>query len=227
MPIGDYGKQRFLDEYLDELDKKNRSVHDINSALSFGTAVVGLPNKLAQLANYGGLPSALSSVGKVASTVGTGLNVIGGATSAISLGKDIYDAVKNKHVGFDDAMKISDDATGVASAIGSAINPLLGLGITLGEKIVTGAIKADKAVKEEKKRQGVEHLKTQDWFDTVWTANTSDWMNQDIGELVKEHKKNKPTKAAKKQAKKDYKQYKKDVWKHGTGKEKAHLFFFG
>ena len=42
--------------------------------------------------------------------------------------------------------------------------------------------------------------------------------------MVKEYKKEKPKRDAEKKA---YKAYKKDVWKHGSAKEKANLFFFG
>ena len=127
-------------------------------------------------------------------------------------------------------MKMSDDATGVVTAAVSAINPIAGLALTAGEKLVTGIIKGAHAVEEEKKREGVKHLDPKTWLSTIWYANTPEWANKKFSDMYKDWKKDAPKReAAKKQKKaeaKAYKQYKKDVWKHGTAKEKAKLFFF-
>jgi hypothetical protein len=120
-----------------------------------------------------------------------GLNVVGGALSAANLGNDISTAVKEKHVSFDNAMRMSDNATGVASA---AISMIPGVGMPLslalqgGEKLVTGIVNGAIAVKDEKKREGVKHLDPKSWISTVWEANTPAWTNADIGDAYRQWK---------------------------------------
>jgi hypothetical protein len=214
-----------------------RDLRTANSIAGMGTsapevAIMGYNTLrgMGELSNATRTYNALSKIAPAAEGLGkvsTGLNVIGGALSAANLGNDIYNAVKDKHVSFDNAMKISDDATGVASAAVSMIPGVgvpLSIALTGGEKLVTGFIKGAKAVKEEKKREGVKHLDPKTWIDTMWTAATPEWMNRDIGDAYREWKKNKP---ARKAAKKAEKARKKEEWKHMSGKEKAHRFFFG
>jgi hypothetical protein len=63
-------------------------------------------------------------------------------------------------------------------------------------------------------------LKSGVWLDTVTRANVPSWMVDDIGTQIKDYKKNKPTRdAKKKQEKEDYKSLSK------RGKVKK--FFFG
>ena len=158
---------------IDDLENHTRTIRSANIALDTANSALGFTKVGSEISN-------------AAAPV---FNAIGGVTSGILLGKDIYDAVNDKHVSFDDAMKISDDATGVASAIGTAINPLLGLGIMAGEKLVTGIVKGTKAVEDEKKREGVKHLKPDVWLNTIWEANTPDFMNKDIGKMIRDYKK--------------------------------------
>jgi hypothetical protein len=134
----------------------------------------------------------LRAAGEVGKAIGTGATVVGVVASGGGLGFDIADAVDKKKVTFDNAMKISDDATGLVSA-GVSLIPGVGVPIALalqaGEKLVTGIIKGADAVKEEKKREGVKHLKPKVWFNTVWRANTPAWMNEEIHFKKKSKKK--------------------------------------
>jgi hypothetical protein len=212
--------------FADKLYDTAHEIHSYDTLASMATTAPSIPkytlgvmssidnylqpaNKLLQptdVANLSKLVSTLEPIQNVSSKIGSALNVVSGVTSGLELGKDIYDAVKNKHVDFDNAMKISDNATGVVSAAASAINPLAGLAITAGEKLVTGVIKGTKAVKDEKKREKVDHLKPDVWLNTVWHATTPAWMNEDIGGAYRNWKNKAPDrKAARKQKKEDYK----------------------
>jgi hypothetical protein len=175
------------------------------------------------LGNSMGLYNVMTDVGRVAETtskIGTGLNAIGTVASGIRLGKDIYDSVKDGKVSFDTAMRMSDDATGIVSSIVSTVNPLAGLALTAGEKLVTSMVKGAEAVKEEKKKEGVKHLKPGVWLDTVVKASTPAWMTTDIGSAYRKWKQDKPKRKAERAQR-------KAEWKKMSGKEKAKRFFFG
>jgi hypothetical protein len=154
------------------------------------------------------LYNALSRIQPMAEELGKvsdGLNVVGGALSAANLGNDIATAIKDKHVSFDNAMRISDNATGVASAAVSMI-PTVGMPLSLalqgGEKLVTGIIKGVKAVKDEKKKEGVKHLDPKTWLYTTFGANVPHWMLADIGKSYREWKKKAPERKAERKRKK-------------------------
>jgi hypothetical protein len=70
---------------------------------------------------------------------------------------DIAEAVKDKHVTFDNAMRMADDGTGVVNAAVSFV-PGVGVPISLamlgGEKLVTSIIKIARAEKEAKRENG-------------------------------------------------------------------------
>jgi hypothetical protein len=139
------------------------------------------------------------------------------------LGTDIAKAVKDKGFDFDLAMRTSDDATNLVSSAISFVPFGAPLSIALlgGEKIITDVIKGVHAVNEEKKAEGVKHLKPDVWFSTVWGAMTPEWMNKDIKQAYKEHKEKK------KQEKQGWKDYLKTLSKKEQRKEKARKFFFG
>jgi hypothetical protein len=137
--------------------------------------------------------SKLGGATSAAGEIGGAANVVGGVLGGISLGKDISDAVKDNHVTFDNAMKMADDGTAVVSAAASfipVVGPALSLGLTGGEKLVTGIIKADKAVKERKKELGVKHLGFGEWANTVEKSILPDWMTKEI-KIKKKNKKKK------------------------------------
>jgi hypothetical protein len=95
---------------------------------------------------------ALGTTGEVGSAIGTGPTIVKGVASGVGLGFDIVDAANKMKVTFDNAMKKSDDSTGIVSA-GVSLKPRVGVPIALalqaGEKLVTGIIKGAKAVKED------------------------------------------------------------------------------
>jgi hypothetical protein len=173
------------------------------------------------------LPEAISTIAKVGEGVGKVAGAAGAALSGVSLGMDIANAVKDKKVTFDNAMRMADDGTGlVASAVGliPGVGTALSLGLLGGEKVVTAIIKGAKAVKDMKKELGVKHLKPGVWLNTVVNASVPSWMTKDIGEAYREWKKNKPQRDAEKKA---AKAQAKAEWKKMSGKEKAKKFFFG
>jgi hypothetical protein len=173
------------------------------------------------------LPEAISNIAKVGEGVGKVAGAAGAALSGVSLGMDIANAVKDKKVTFDNAMRMADDGTGlVASAVGliPGVGTALSLGLLGGEKVVTAIIKGAKAVKDMKKELGVKHLKPGVWLNTVVNASVPSWMTKDIGEAYREWKKNKPQRDAEK---KEKKAQAKAEWKKMSGKEKAKKFFFG
>jgi hypothetical protein len=179
------------------------------------------------------IPEAITNIEKLSNNVGTVSTAIGGLTSGVNLGLDIASAVNDKKVSFDNAMNIADDATGIVS---SALSFIPGVGVPLsisasiGEKLITGGIKAGKAVKDEKAKNingetwidksGKKHLKGGVWLDTVIRSNAPSWMVDDIGTQIKNYKKDKPKREAqKKQDKEDYKSL--------SQTEKVKKFFFG
>jgi hypothetical protein len=203
MPIGEYSKNNFLqrtyenlDDYFDTGLKVARLANSAISGLS------GLPGKAAdvlrtgyQIGQYteGVLPaiSKLEGMTGMGSSIGTAGNVIGGVLGGVSLGHDIAKAIETKHVSFDDAMKMADDGTAVVSSAVSFI-PVVGgpiaLGLNLGEKVVTGGVKAAKAVKERKKELGVKHLGYNEWANTVAGSVAPAWMSKDLKEVGKDVK---------------------------------------
>ncbi|GHU21432.1 hypothetical protein FACS189472_14090 [Alphaproteobacteria bacterium] len=187
-----------------------------------------------------GVPETVSSLATTASEVGKAaggvLGAVGAAASGVSLGFDIANAKKEGKVTFDNAMNIADDATGVVSGIASMFpgpGSAVGLGLTIGEKIATTPFKAYHAVKEEEKKEGVKHLKPGVWMRTVIDEFTPKWWSLDIGskewkQYWKEDKaKRKAASEQKKKEKAERKAERKEIWKHGTAKQKAYDFFFG
>jgi hypothetical protein len=203
MPIGEYSKNNFLqrtyENFDDYFDKGLGIARLANSAVS---GVSGLPSKAADVLRTGYqigqytedvLPaiSKLEGMAEMGSSIGTAGNVIGGVLGGVSLGHDIAKAIETKHVSFDDAMKMADDGTAVVSSAVSFI-PVVGgplaLGLNLGEKVVTGAIKADRAVKERKKELGVKHLGYNEWVNTVAGTMAPSWMSKDLKDVGKDVK---------------------------------------
>jgi hypothetical protein len=161
------------------------------------------------------------SAGKV---IGPAANVASGVISGIGLGFNIADAVKEKKetgkVSFDTAINIADNATGVVAAAANFI-PVVGTGISIalsvGEKLVTSAIRAGKAVAEEKKREGVKHLSPGQWLQTTTEAIFPHWMTTDFKTLAEEHK-------AKKEADKAEIQRETEIMKKAiTGGKKTNI----
>jgi hypothetical protein len=195
----DLGKQFGL---VNKIPDSVEMVRMGNSATDMGAEIVDSANAAENVTRYAvpalnttvtEVSDGLRAAGEVGNAIGTGASVIGGVASGVGLGFDIADAVDKKKVTFDNAMKMSDDATGPVSA-GVGLIPGVGVPIALalqaGEKLVTGIIKGANAVKAEKKREGVKHLKPKVWFDTVWRANTPAWMNEEI-HIKKKSKKHK------------------------------------
>jgi hypothetical protein len=200
-----------------------------NGASSVGS--IGRPSNFVQVSS--GLekevviPETISNVAKIGDAVGKITGAVGAVTSGVGLGFDIANAVKDKKVTFDNAMNMADDATGlVSAAVGfiPGIGAPLSIGLTAGEKLITGIIKGAEAVKKEKEAEGVKHLTPGVWLETVVKANTPAWMTEDIGEAYRNYKKNKPIIKAQKKAEKIQR---KEEWKKMSGKEKAKQFFFG
>jgi hypothetical protein len=224
--VGQYRKNDYI---IDSVNQSFKNAEHVNTAISMASAVPKLVTKgYNTLAGLGAINSPLaysvvSDIGglaKAAGTVGSVANVAGGVLSAAGLGTDIAKAVNDGKITFDTAMKMADDGTGIVSAIASGINPLAGLAVTGVEKLVTGVVKSVKAVEDEKKREGLKHLKPGVWMETVLEANAPAWMTADIGQSYKDWKAKAPErKAAKAQ--------KKAEWKAMSGKEKAARFFFG
>jgi hypothetical protein len=201
----------------------NSNLKLINSGVGLSTNIPSIPGYMNKLGIINNVPETFTEIGKITNNIGNVTTAIGGLTSGIKLGLDIANAVNDKKVSFDNAMNIADDATGVVS---SALSFIPGVGVPLsiaasiGEKLVTGGIKAGKAVKEDKEKEHVKHLKPGIWLDTVVDATTPHWMNTDFKTLKQEYKKNKPIREAqKKQEKVDY--------KNMSYKDKAKKFFFG
>jgi hypothetical protein len=216
-------KNDSVDEHIHE------AIRDARDVASVANAVTSAPNWALKgyntlrgaglLEDSTKLYNALSRIQPAAEELGklsNGLNVVGGALSAANLGNDIATAVRDKHVSF-------DNATGVASAAVSMI-PAVGMPLSLamqgGEKLVTGIIKGAKAVKDEKEKEGVKHLDPKTWLYTTFGANVPHWMLADISKSYREWKKKAPERKAERKRK-------KEEWKHMSGKEKAHRFFFG
>jgi hypothetical protein len=148
-----------------------------------------IANNASTLRTLADVGNQVASAGRVAGGVSAATGAVGTGLAAVSLGKDIYDALDKGKVTFDNAMHFADDGTAlVAGTLGLAvpgIGSAIGLGLTVGEKIVTGAIKAAKAVKEEKKKEGVDHLKPDVWLDTVGRSIFPEWMFEEWGKPKK------------------------------------------
>jgi hypothetical protein len=196
----------------------------LNSATGLSTNIPSIPTYMKDFGLINSVPETISSIGKIAGPIGKATTLIGGGLSGINLGLYIAYAVQDKKVDFDNAMNIADDATGIVS---SALSMIPGVGVPLslaasiGEKVITGAIKAIKAVKDEKAKNisgenwidksGQKHLKASVLFDNTTRANFPSWMVDDIGTQIKDYKKNKPIREAKKkQEKADYKSLSKN-----------------
>jgi hypothetical protein len=224
---GIYNKKRYIDEYA-KLAQINNN-RDTFDALHYGTTGAGIGAAVANnidLLNKVGFSvpqSAIETFGNVGSKISPVTTVLGGALSGANLVNDIVENVKDKRVDFNDAMRIADDATGVASAAASFIPGIgvpLSLGLTIGEGLVTGGIKAAHAVEEEKKKEGVKHLDFNTWAKTSMDAIFPHWMTTDFKVLAKEAKIKKTERKAQKKAD-------KAAWKKMSGKEKAQRVFFG
>ncbi|GHU18313.1 hypothetical protein FACS189472_06450 [Alphaproteobacteria bacterium] len=152
--------------YGDARDKSN-TIDNINTGLSAGNFVASHASDAFDVATKICLnvPSSVSSLASTASefgkVAGPAISGVGAVTSGVSLRFDIANAKKEEKVTFDNAMNIADDATGAVSGIAGMLpgpGSAMALGLTIGEKLVTGGFKATNAVKEEEKREGVKHL---------------------------------------------------------------------
>jgi hypothetical protein len=121
------------------------------------------------------------SIAKPAEIIGKASNAVGGVLSGVSLAKDITDLVNGEGDKFENALNIADDAGGIISAGVSAVNPIAGLAVTAVEKVGEAIARGAKAVADEKKKEGVKHLKPKDWFRVVEGSVTPDWWSIDIG----------------------------------------------
>jgi hypothetical protein len=207
--VGQYAKNNYLQRGLQRFNPYDIISEDILSGTRLANTGVGFASAIPSLATEGfnllskagqmdnalnsyKVVSKLGSVAPLAEEIGGAANVVGGVLGGISLGKDISDAVKDKRVTFDNAMKMADDGTAVVSTAASFI-PVIGTGLSLaltgGEKLVTGIIKADKAVKERKKELGVKHLGFDEWSNTVEKAILPNSMTKEIKTKKKNKKK--------------------------------------
>ncbi|GHU24358.1 hypothetical protein FACS189472_17350 [Alphaproteobacteria bacterium] len=85
---------------------------------------------------------------------------------------------------FDNAMNIAGDATGVVSGFVGMLSgrgSFVALGLFGVEKLITGGFNADRAVKEEKKREGVDHLSPSMWVSTVAGEFFPRWWGLQMG----------------------------------------------
>ncbi|GHU19236.1 hypothetical protein FACS189472_08730 [Alphaproteobacteria bacterium] len=227
--------------YADARDTSN-TIGNVNSGISAGTSIISKASKAVDLAKDIGigvpqtvstLATTASEIGKVAGPV---LGAVGAAASGVSLGFDIANAKKEGKVTFDNAMKMADDGTGLVAGIAGMLpgpGTAVGVALNVGEKIVTAPFKAYHAVKEEEKREGVKHLSAGKWVRTVLGEFTPKWWSLDIGskewkDYWKEDKaKRKAAAEQRKKEKAERKAERKEIWKHGTSKQKAYDFFFG
>jgi hypothetical protein len=197
-----YNKHEFFkpsgqQSYYHNAESIVNDVGDVGTAFSVGSGVLNkgasILNNSGRLAN--GASEIATTVGDVASTVGKVAGGVGIVTSGVGLGFNIADAVKEKKndgkVSFNTAMNIADNATGVVAGAASFI-PVVGtglsIGLNVGEKIITSAIKAGKAVSDEKKKEGVKHLSPGQWLETSTEAIFPHWMTTDFKTLSEEHK---------------------------------------
>jgi hypothetical protein len=183
------------DEPKEKTDYVREGIDDASAATTVISMASAAPKILGTLDNVATNASAIRTLsdlgnqvagtGRVAGGIGAAAGAIGTGLSAVSLGKDIYDVVDKGKVTFDNAMHFADDGTSlVAGTLGMAvpgIGTAIGLGLEAGEKLVTGIIKASKAVKEEKEKEGVDHLPPDVWFDTVGRAIFPAWMFTELG----------------------------------------------
>jgi hypothetical protein len=133
----------------------NSNLKLINSGVGLSTNLPSIPEYMKDFGIINNVPETFTEIGKITNPIGNVTTAIGGLTSGINLGLDIANAVNDKKVSFDNAMNIADDATGIVS---SALSFIPGIGVPLslaasiGEKLVTGGIKAGKAVKKRKRK---------------------------------------------------------------------------
>lgn len=220
--------------YADARDISD-TIGDVNSGIGVGASIISKGSKAVEMASGIGLavPETLSTLATTASEIGQAagpvLGAVGAAASGVSLGFDIANAKKDGKVTFDNAMKIADDATGVASGIAGmfpGVGTAIGVGLNVGEKIITGGFKAARAVKEEEKMEGVKHLKPSVWMRTVIDELAPKWWSLDIGS--KEWKQYwKEDKAKRKAAAEQRKKEKAERKAERKAKQKAYDFFFG
>jgi hypothetical protein len=224
-------KTDYVREGIDDAGAVNTGVSLASNAPMILGTMNNIANNASTLRTLADVGNQVASAGKVAGGVSAAAGAVGTGLSAVSLGKDIYDALDKGKVTFDNAMHFADDGTAlVAGTLGLAepgIGSAIGLGLTVGEKIVTGAIKAAKAVKEEKKREGVDHLKPAVWFDTVGKAIFPDWMFKELGKTKEQKAADKAKKEAKKaenkakrEAKKADRKAKFNAWKANVKKKR-------
>jgi hypothetical protein len=105
---------------------------NINSDISLGLAIPGVIQNVVDGSNYLGMTQALGATNlansitegiapvlSVSKTLGNVASAAGGVMSAVELGKDINKAMSSgEKMSFDDGIKMADDITGVASAVG-------------------------------------------------------------------------------------------------------------
>ncbi|GHU18325.1 hypothetical protein FACS189472_06510 [Alphaproteobacteria bacterium] len=219
-----------------------QSIKDANSNIDTAASIASKASTAVDFASKIGVtvPSSISTLATTASEIGKAagpaLGAVGAAASGAGLVFDIADARKEGKATFDNAMKMADDGTGIVAGIASMLpgpGTAIGAALSIGEKIVTGGFKAAHAVKEEGKREGVKHLKPGVWMSTVLGEFTPKWWSLDIGskewkQYWKDDKAEKKAAAAeKKKEKAKQKAIRKEIWKHGTAKQKAMDFFFG
>jgi hypothetical protein len=203
MPIGEYSKNNFLQRTYENLDDYfEKGLHAGRLANTAIGTLGGLPGKAAKLLGTGYelgqlgeevLPAfaKMTQMAETSSSIAPVANAVGGVLGGVGLGHDIAKAVETGHVSFDDAMKMADDGTAVVSSAVSFI-PVVGgplsAGLSIGEKIVTGSIKAGKAVKDHRKELGVKHLGFNEWTSTVAKSVAPEWMSKDLKEVGKDAK---------------------------------------
>jgi hypothetical protein len=174
-------------------------IHEMNSWISKAVAVPGgaktaldfvAKSTLIPTEGLASLSRTIAPISEFTSAVGTGMNVLGGVTSGISLAQDIKDLHGEKPT-FDQAMNIADHATNIVSSAVSMI-PVVGtvgsIALSVGEKLATGAIKAAHSVAEEKKETGQKHLDPGRWGQIVLESYTPKWMSKDWGEAYRDWK---------------------------------------
>jgi hypothetical protein len=193
------------------------------SKVSLPNTAVDLGNKVAKTLTgvpMGEAAPLIKDLGKVGSAVGKGVGAMSGADLAVTI-----DDIRNNggKVSKDNAFRLADDITGVATSIMEFI-PVVGPGLSTATQVletgITGGIKWGMADKEKKKELGVKHLGFSDWAQTGLDSFNVGWMTKDLKQLAKENKQ----KAA---IKKELKKQEKEEWKHMSKKDKAKKFFFG
>ncbi|GHU20421.1 hypothetical protein FACS189472_11720 [Alphaproteobacteria bacterium] len=217
-----------------------RIAEGIGETVGEGAEAARIANSLSEGARVAsGATGAMSVLGdalRIGGNIGAG---VGLGFSATGLGMDISQAIADGHMTFDNAMRTADDATGLVAG-GVAFIPGVGIPLSIallaGEKFVTGIIKGNKAVKDEKAKHikselwkdhwGNEHLKPSVWMETVLEANTPEWWHIQINS-PEWHAYWKKYNDDRKKSHDAYVKNRKEIWHHGTAKQKAYDFFFG